>query len=183
MDLKAKLDELQPRERRLLFLMAGTIAFLLLFVLVMEVVSAFQDQADEIDEYRAALVHLRKNQAEFLKNKQETEKLRTMLAEAPNSPATELSSIANEIGFDINVNPKETQSASAKQETDAVKQEIDLSIPSVDREQFVSFLAQIAELEQPLYVRKLTIRRTGRSGNTTDTPLNVSLTVSAFRLE
>jgi len=184
--IKNQWQELQPRERFLLSVMLGVFAALGLFVIVVSITRDFSEKETEIEKFREALYYLEDNQQTYLDAKDENLELREKL-QAGNDigVSSYLNKTANDLGFDVTVNPKSETPATTDESTDAMQQELQVTIRSVERDKLLDYLWKINQSDAPLYIQRLQINRSRATGSqaTTNTQLSASVTVVAYRLD
>ena len=176
-------DNLQPRERVMLGTMLIVFAVLGLFVVSVVIKSSFDKTRQEIESYREALTLIEDNRDAYIQDKVEKDKLKEELLNNDLKVSNFLFVKASELGFDVNVNPKDPHRL--EDDPSIEEQEIEITIKTVERDALLQYLWSISHSKAPIYIRRLDIRRTrGGSGTTAaDTPLSASLSIVSYRLK
>lgn len=183
--LKEKWEGLTDRERVLLSAMGGVMAFLLVFVIIVTITRSFDERQAEIEQYRQGLYYLEDNLAGYAEDKREKDKLRDKLLNNDMAVGDFLRRTASGVGIPaIDVSPGEERDAATDGGGGALVTEYEVTIKTVERDNLLEFLWKIDQLDAPVYIRRLAVRR-NRGGQATgpDTPLTVSMTVVSYKIE
>ena len=177
-------DGLAPRERLLVGLAGGALAFVVLFFgIAMPIRSAMEHASSEAEdaERQVALMHRMKREWDGLSARLESVESRIQRSRGGPNLLTLLESLATRAGVKPTSMEKRQSGESAKYE----ETKVEVSLKNVTLEQAVTYLASIEDADQPLSVKSLRIkRRPGRTRKNDEKAvdlIDVTFSVSSFK--
>ncbi len=177
-------DGLAPRERLLVGLAGGALAFVVLFFgIVMPIRSAMEHASSEAEdaEREVALMHRMKREWDGLSARLESVESRIQRSRGGPNLLTLLESLATRAGVKPTSMEKRQSGESAKYE----ETKVEVSLKNVTLEQAVTYLASIEDADQPLSVKSLRIKRRPARVRRDDEKavdlIDVTFSVSSFK--
>ncbi|HEB91345.1 MAG TPA: hypothetical protein ENI85_17345 [Deltaproteobacteria bacterium] len=182
--LRVLWDGLAPRERLLVGLAGGALAFVVLvFGLVMPIRSAMDHASSQAEdaERQVELMRRMKREWDGLSLRLDSVEDRIQRSRGGPNLLTLLESLATRAGVKPTSMEKRQSGESAKYE----ETKVEVSLKNVTLEQAVTYLASIEEADQPLSVKSLRIKRRpgrARKGEEKSVDLiDVTFSVSSFK--
>ena len=135
--------------------------------------------AAESEQYRKSLNYLAENQLQYQKNKAEEEENRKKFRSSDGKISGKLTTMASELGIDVNVSPKEPRKVG--DDSGIEETEIEIQIKTVDYAKLLEYLVQIHKIDT-IYMRHINLGRTSNNSSS-ETKMTASITLMSYRLK
>jgi general secretion pathway protein M len=171
MNLRDRLEQLEPRERRLLTVLAGVFIVMVVLLLPLGLTALLSSQRGDNEELAEAIEQIQQSRDAIQKRHAEQQQVLERYAQTAPPLAAFLARLASEVGLEI---PESQDRALVPHGKRYDERSTKITLRRVNMLRLVNFMEKVEQAQHPIVISRLNIRKRGTEVDSYDVELIVS---------